>query len=96
MDDLTDNNTRSGLQFKTGVVLLVINVPFGYGGMAITAAIAAAKKQPGWLIAGGVIYGLSWLMLGLGILMAGPEGIKYVKGFRGKRLRKKAENNTSP
>lgn len=61
----------SGFTFRLGVFFLLFNFPFGYGGMAICASLAAAKKDPRWVTAGGACYVLSWVMLGLGTLLAG-------------------------
>lgn len=78
------------VRFKTGVALLILNVPLAYGGLAITAALAAITRSEIWLLIGGAIYVFSWLMLAAGMLLAGPEGLKYVKGLRGRWLKKRA------
>lgn len=68
-------------RFVVGVVLLVINVPFGYGGMAVCAALAASHpdRVKYYTVVGGSVYALSWIMLGLGAWLAGPEGVRYSK-----------------
>ncbi|MHB8137404.1 MAG: hypothetical protein ACYDGO_03340 [Smithellaceae bacterium] len=76
---------KRSLRFKIGVFLLVVNTPIGYGGGALAAVIGLKTRHPTLGAALGVgIYFLSWNMLGLGIWMAGPEGVKLVKDLRKK------------
>jgi hypothetical protein len=76
---------KRSLRFKIGVFLLVVNTPFGYGGGALAAAIGVKIGQPALGVGLGVgVYILSWIMLGLGIWMAGPEGVQLVKDLRKK------------
>ncbi len=75
---------KRSLRFKIGVFLLIVNTPIGYGGSALAAVIGLKTRHPA--LGAGValgIYILSWNMLGLGIWMAGPEGLKLVKDLRG-------------
>ncbi len=67
-----------GPRFTTGLFLLLGNFPFGYGGLALCGAIAAARKSNAWAIAGGACYVISWMMLGLGILLVGPDMYHFV------------------
>ena len=76
---------KRSLRFKIGVFLLIVNTPIGYGGSALAAAIGLKTRHPA--LGAGVAFGiyiLSWNMLGLGIWMAGPEGMKIVKDLRRK------------
>ena len=76
---------KRSLRFKVGVFFLVVNMPFGYGGGALAAAIGVKMGQPALGVGLGVgIYILSWIMLGLGIWMAGPKGVQLVKDLRKK------------
>ena len=76
---------KRSLRFKIGVFFLVVNMPFGYGGGFLAAAIGVKMGQPKFGVVLGVgIYILSWIMLGLGIWMAGPEGVQLVKDLRKK------------
>jgi hypothetical protein len=76
---------KRSLRFKIGVFFLVVNMPFGYGGGALASAIGVKMGQPVLGVGLGVgIYILSWIMLGLGIWMAGPEGVQLVKNLRKK------------
>jgi hypothetical protein len=76
---------KRSLRFKIGVFFLVVNMPFGYEGGALASAIGVKMGQPVLGVGLGVgIYILSWIMLGLGIWMAGPEGVQLVKNLRKK------------
>ena len=77
-----ETKVRPRAAFRIGLVLLVANVPLGYGGIAAGVALAAATKNRIWLTVGFGLYALSWGMLGLGILLAGREGIEYLREKR--------------
>jgi hypothetical protein len=99
---VTKNKTiepKPSLRFKIGVFFLIVNMPFGYGGAAIASAVGARIGQPGLGVGLGVgIYLLSWIMLGAGIWMAGPEGVQLVKDLRKKwfRVKKAPSDPASP
>jgi hypothetical protein len=62
---------KRSLRFKIGVFLLVVNMPLGYGGGALLAAIGVKMGQPIFGLELGVgLYILSWIILGLGIWLA--------------------------
>lgn len=85
------------LKFKIGVFFLLFNIPFGYGGGALVALIGAKMGKAAVGAALGVgIYILSWGMLGLGIVMAGPEGVQLVKDLRQKWFGRKKAGPASP
>ena len=76
---------KRSLRFKIGVFFLVVNVPLGYEGGVLLAVIGVAMGKPVFGLDLGVgIYILSWIMLGLGIWMAGPEGVQLLKDLRKK------------
>jgi hypothetical protein len=76
---------KRSLRFKIGLFFLVINVPFGYGGGALAAALGVKIGKPALGAGLGiVIYAISWIMLGLGVWMAGPEGVQLVNDLRKK------------
>ena len=60
------------LHSRIGLLLLVANIPFGYLMLLAGTAIATFTAESRWLLIGTAGYALSWLMLGLGVLMAGP------------------------
>ena len=74
----------SSVKARLGLFFFVVNIPFGYGGLLVTSAIAASTKEPRWLMVGTCCYALSWIMLGLAILLLGADTIAFLKGA-GKR-----------
>ena len=68
----------NGPRFTVGLILLLGNVPFGYGALALCSALAAARDSYAWGIAGGICYVLSWVMLGAGILLVGPRVHRFL------------------
>jgi len=69
------------LKFWIGITLLIINQPLGWGGMLICNALSISKHNALFSFLGIGAYALSWGILGLGLLMAGPEGVKYSRGL---------------
>ena len=55
-----------------GLLMVALNVPVGWGGAALCAFMGAHGGSRVWYVAAGVVYALSWGMLGLGLLLAGP------------------------
>ena len=72
-------------RIKLGLFLLVINVPFGYGGAAIGVLLAGALNNHFWLKCGTAAYILSWGMLGAATILLGRD----TKNFATKILRRK-------
>lgn len=70
------------LAFKIGILFLAINMPIGYLAILGGAAIAATSPNPRfWLISGGIVYAISWLMFLAGILLAGREGLAIIRSY---------------
>lgn len=69
-------NYRLSKGEKTGVALLVANVPVGYGGMLICDLLAIKTQKFAYVYLGFGFYGLSWLIFGVGLLLAGKTGLK--------------------
>jgi len=72
---------KFSLKFWIGMILLVTNQPVGWGALLICNAIAIHKHNALFSLLGIGVYALSWGMLGLGFILAGPEGIKYSRSF---------------
>ncbi len=70
---------KSRTKFIIGCILLVINQPIGWGGMVFFNSIAFKYHNSTYSYIGFAIYGLSWAMLGLGVFLAGPQGIAWSK-----------------
>ena len=77
---------RPGPRFWVGVALIVGNSPVGWGLMFLFTALAAATAVNALYVVGAAAYGVSWVMLGLGVLLAGPEGFRYARAYL-RRLR---------
>ena len=67
---------RLPLHACIGLILVAVNVPFGWGGAAICAYFGIRSHSPAWGIASAVIYALSWGMLLLGIVLAGKDTVR--------------------
>ncbi|MBW2544780.1 MAG: hypothetical protein JRD43_04825 [Deltaproteobacteria bacterium] len=68
---------KFSLRFWIGIILLTTNQPLGWAAMLACNAIAINKQSIFFTYLGFALYALSWGMLGLGVLLAGPEGIRY-------------------
>ena len=69
------------LKFWIGIILLITNQPVGWGAMLIGNTLSINKHDALFSYLGIGTYAFSWGMLGLGLLMAGPEGIKYSRSL---------------
>ena len=69
------------LKFWIGIILLMTNQPVGWGAIFIGNTISFNKQDSLYSFLGIGTYALSWGMLGLGVLMAGPEGVKYSRSL---------------
>ena len=69
------------LKFWIGIILLITNQPVGWGAMLIGNTISINKQDAFFSYLGIGTYAISWGMLGLGLLMAGPDGIKYSRSL---------------
>lgn len=59
-----------------GLVLVALNVPIGWGGSAICLFVAVHYDLPICYKLAALIYLGSWLMLGLGIILAGQGAVR--------------------
>ena len=84
-------------RFWIGVILLTTNQPFGWGGMLLFNFLAVKYHSVVYSYLGFGIYGLSWGILALGGILAGPEGKKLFKELlrllKRKIWKKKNNNN---
>jgi hypothetical protein len=69
------------IKFWVGIILLISNQPVGWGAMFIGHTISFNKQDALYAFLGMGTYVFSWGMLGLGLLMAGPEGVKYSRSL---------------
>jgi hypothetical protein len=72
--DLTIFKQRLTAKIITGLIIILISYLLGIPAVFIVGAIAAWLKSPAFGVIGiPLIYGLSWLLLMLGIYLAGPQ-----------------------
>ncbi|MBA7549292.1 hypothetical protein ES705_41770 [subsurface metagenome] len=78
MQDTNDTSAiKFSLRFYIGILLLTTNQPIGWAAMLICNAVAIDKQNIFFTYLGFAFYALTWGMMGLGVLLAGPEGIRY-------------------
>ena len=78
MQDTNDKKpTKPSLRFYIGIILLTTNQPIGWAAMAACNAIAINKQDIFFTYLGFAFYALTWGMLGLGVVLAGPEGVRF-------------------
>ena len=71
---------KRSLKFWTGIILLTTNQFIGWGGVALCTVLALKTgDKKFWVTTGVVIYAVSWVMLLLGGVLAGPEGVALIK-----------------
>ncbi|MEI8217982.1 MAG: hypothetical protein WCG51_02895 [Elusimicrobiota bacterium] len=66
-------------QFIIGVILIVTNQLFGWGGIVVCEYFAHKTKKKIFHAAGIGIYAVSWGMFLLGTILAGPQGVALIK-----------------
>ena len=66
---------------KIGVFLLIINPPLGYVSFLIGGYLSTRYEDMSYLSAATVFYAFTWLMAGVGILLAGPRGTILAKRY---------------
>jgi hypothetical protein len=70
----------SNARFKTGVCLLVLNIPFGQAGVVLAGVLAVKTGHKAfWVGVAVAAYALSWVMLGMGVVLSGRKGMEYAK-----------------
>ena len=73
------NLRKSRKAFKIGVVLLVINVPLGWFFLALGGHLSSKYHNPVYIYLFSGLYGLTWAMLGVGLLLSGLKGMEKAK-----------------
>ena len=80
---------RHRILFAIGIGLIIANVPVGWGGALGFAALAAFTKDRYWLLVAVGAYVFSWVLLGLGVLIAGKTGLERARRILRRRRRLK-------
>ena len=68
-------------RWRAGVLLLVASWPIGALGVLLAGLLATSLHSPRWLVVGATVYGLSWVMVGLGMWLAGWEGMRQAQSL---------------
>jgi len=68
---------KFSLRFYVGILLLMANQPLGWLALLICNALAIGRHSIFFTYLGFTLYALSWVVLGVGVLLAGPEGVRY-------------------
>ncbi len=91
MTEPTSNTRRpSRKRFRAGVACIVLNYILGWPFLLSIESAAAVWESSTLAMTGPVVYVFSWGLLGLGVWLAGPEAVTYVKG-RFQRLWRRRE-----
>ena len=65
--------------FKIGIMFFLSSFIIGYGGIALTSFLYLWTNNKIWIGFGSDVYGFSWILFGIGFVLAGKEGLKYFK-----------------
>jgi len=81
---------RHRILFGVGLGLILLSFPVGWaGGLGFTAA-AVASGERRWLLVALGVYLASWLIMGLGVLIAGRAGVERAREIMRRRRRLRA------
>jgi len=73
---------RPSVRLVVGLVLFVLNFVLGWPVVAALGAAAVWTDNPLLVLLGGpAAYGFSWLILGLAVLLAGPDSASYLRAL---------------
>lgn len=61
-----------------GIILILINVPFGWGGALICGYYGQKTGKKIFYVFSVLIYALSWVMLSVGVFLCGKPYAKYI------------------
>jgi len=79
IDNIIHQIRGSKTAFSIGIILLVINPPMGWLGFIIAAYLTARFGRSIYFLWAMVLYGITWGMSGIGIILAGPRGFHLSK-----------------
>ena len=85
----------SNSKFRLGIIFLVLSYVFGWPFLLLIETIALYYQSSTLGIIGAIIYIVSWGLLGIAVLLAGPDVVVFVKqkniNWRDKKPRKTPE-----
>jgi len=74
-----------------GLLLLGASYLLGWPAIALLGALAAWAGRPLWLLGGPVLYGLSWAVFAVGLVLLGKQSLGLARAFGWFALRRFAE-----
>lgn len=79
-------------KLRVGLLLLALGMLTGWPAVALLAAMALVLKEP-WILAlgGPMAYALSWIVWGVGVLVAGIASLAYLQDVNRWLLRRLVE-----
>ncbi len=77
---------KPNVKFRTGIILLVVSQLLGWVALVFVCSLAFRTGKPIICFCGFGLYTVSWGGLGLGVMLAGTEGILYIRNFLKKRM----------
>ena len=90
-----EERSISPTRFRAGIAFLVLNYLFGWPFLVVVEALALYLESPERAILGPVVYGISWALLGVGLWLAGPEAVTYLKHHYETFLKKRKKRGPS-
>ena len=66
------------IELIIGIILIAINVPFGWGGALICGYYGQKTGKKFFYVLSAVVYALSWVMLSVGVLLCGKQYAEYI------------------
>lgn len=81
---------RHRILFGVGLGLILLSFPVGWAGGLGFAAAAVASGERRWLLVALGVYLASWLIMGLGVLIAGRAGVERAREIMRRRRRLRA------
>ena len=82
----------SKARLKAGMVCIVLNYVLGWPFLLAIETAAAVYQSRTLALMGPAVYAFSWLLLGVGLWLAGPQAISLTKGFIRRLLKRKEDN----
>lgn len=61
-----------------GIILILINVPFGWGGALICGYYGQRTGKKFFYVLSVLVYALSWVMLSVGVFLCGKPYAKHI------------------
>ena len=61
-----------------GIILIAINVPFGWGGALICGYYGQKTGKNFFYVLSAIVYAISWVMLSVGVLLCGKQYADYI------------------